>query len=330
MLKNYLKVAFRNLVRSKGFSFINIAGLAIGMASAILILLWIQNEMSYDRFYEKSDRLYVAYNRSVFDGKLQCWNSTPKILGPTLKQDYPEVEDYARVNWSNTFLFSLGEKQLKVKGNIVDKSFLNLFSFPLIKGDSKTALSGPNSMVLTQKLARKLYGDEDPIGKVIKVDNKDNFTVTAVMKDLPNNTKFDFEYLMPWDYMRARRWDDSSWDNNSTRTYILLRSNATLAATNARIKNITFDHLHGTEKTDVFLYELSKNRLYGKFENGQPAGGLIDTVRVFAIIAAFILLIACINFMNLSTARSEKRAREVGIRKVVGAQKSWLVGQFLG
>jgi len=330
MFKNYLKIAFRNMARSKGFTFINIAGLAVGMASAILILLWIQNEVSYDRFHEKTDRLYSAWNRSVFDGKLQCWNTTPKILGPTLRQEYPEVESATRVNWGQTLLFSLGDKRLNVPGTMVDPDFLTMFSFPLVKGNTHNALATVYSIVVTEKLAKKLFGNEDPMGKIVKIDNRDNFTVTGVMKDLPNNTRFNFEYLLPWSYLQARKWDDSSWDNNSTTTYVLLKQTASIAAFNNRIKNITINHLNGKDKIEVFLYELSKRRLYSKFENGKPAGGRIETVRVFAIIAAFILLIACINFMNLSTARSEKRAKEVGIRKVVGAQKGGLVGQFLG
>jgi len=330
MFKNYLKIAFRNMARSKGFSFINIAGLAIGMASAIIILLWIQNEVSYDRFHEKTDRLYTAWNRSTFDGKLQCWNTTPKILGPTIRQDYPEAEATTRVNWDKSLLFTLGDKRLNVTGTMVDPDFLTMFSFPLLKGNPHTALGTVYSMVITEKLAKKLFGDEDPMGKIIRLDNRDNVTITGVMKDLPNNTDFTFEYLLPWSYMHERKWDDSNWNNNSTTTYVLLRQNASLAAFNNRVKNITIDHLNGREKTEVFLYALGKQRLYSKFENGQPAGGRIETVRVFAVIAAFILLIACINFMNLSTARSEKRAKEVGIRKVIGAQKGGLVTQFLG
>jgi len=330
MFKNYLKIAFRNLWRSKAFSIINISGLAIGMASAILILLWIQNEISYDKFHANEDRLYQAWNRGRFDSKLQCWNTTPKILGPTLKQDYPEVEKETRVNWNQNFLFSIGEKRLTVLGTMVDPDFLNIFSFPLLKGNANTALNNIYSIIVTEKLAKKLFGNEDAMGKIIKLDNKDNFTVTGVMKDLPNNTEFEFEYLLPWQYMSVRQWDDSSWDNNSTQNYVLLKQNASLTAFNSKIKNITIDHLHGKEQIEVFLYPLSKLHLYSKFENGIVVGGKIDMVRLFAIIAAFILLIACINFMNLSTARSEKRAREVGIRKVVGAQKGTLIGQFLG
>ena len=330
MLKNFFKVAIRNLTRNKFFSVINIAGLAIGMASAILILLWIENELSYDRFHSKQDRLYQPWNRSTFDGKLQCWSTTPKILAPTLKKDYPEVEEITRVNWTNNFLFSLGEKRLNVKGTMVDPGFLTMFDFPLVKGNTQTALKDIYSVVLTEKLAQKLFGNEEPMGKMIKIDNADNFTVTGVLKDFPNNTRFkDYEYLMPWDYLIKKGWMDSSWGNNSTQTYILLKPNTSLAAVDKKIKKITIDHTKGEENIEVFLHPVSKLRLYSKFENGKSAGGRIEVVRLFGVIAALILLIACINFMNLSTARSEKRAKEVGIRKVVGAEKKSLIGQFL-
>ena len=196
MIKNYLKIAFRNLLRNKAFSFINILGLAIGMASAILILLWIQNEMSYDQFHEKKDRIYEAWNRANFSGKLQCWNTTPKILSKALSSDIPEVEEATRVNWPSDYLFSVGDKRLTVKGNIVDSNFLKVFSFPLLKGNPATALMDMHSIILTEKLAKKIFGDEDAMGKTIKIDNKDNFTVTGIAKDLPNNTRFDFEYLL--------------------------------------------------------------------------------------------------------------------------------------
>ena len=325
-----LKLAFRNLRKSKGFTFINIAGLSVGMASAVLILLWIQNETSYDRFHKNEKTLYQAWNRGIFDNKLNCWNATPKILGPTLKQDYPEIAQTARVNWGNQFLFTIGEKHLMVGGTCVDAAFLNMFSFPLIKGNPNTALSDVYSIVITETLAKKLFQDKEPIGQVVRLDNRDNFTVKAVMKDLPDNSKFKFEYLLPWTYMDKRGWSDSNWDNNSTQTYVQLNPNATEAGVDARIKNITIKHLDGKEKIEVFLHPITKWHLYSQFENGKVVGGRIETVRMFAVIAGFILLIACINFMNLSTARSEKRAKEVGIRKVVGARKNSLVAQFLG
>src|ERR1051326_4849069 len=196
MIKNFLKIAFRNLFRNKAFSFINISGLAIGMAATTLIILWIQNELSYDQFHEKKARIYEAWNKAVFSGKLQCWNTTPKVLARTVEKDIPEVERAVRVNWPSNFLFSIGDKRLTVSGNIVDTGFLQVFTFPLLRGDPKSALNNGSSIVLTETLAKKLFADQDPMGKVIKIDNKDNFSVTGILKDLPNNTRFKFEYLI--------------------------------------------------------------------------------------------------------------------------------------
>jgi ABC-type antimicrobial peptide transport system permease subunit len=331
MLKNYLNIAFRNLLRNKGFSLINILGLSIGMASAILILLWIQNMVSHDRFHQKIDRIYTLNNRDRFNGELHAWGTTPKILAPTIKQDLPDVEEAVRLNETG-FLFTYGDKKLNVSGSFVDSSFLKVFSFPLLKGDPGTALNGTYNIVLTEKLARKLFGREEPMGKVIRIDTTDQFTVTGVLKDLPINTAFEFEYLMSWTYMTKLGWDDKSWGNNSVQSYVLLKPGVSQKAFDAKIKNITIDHTSGADKstTQVFTQPFADTYLYSKSENGQYVGGRIELVNLFGIIAGFILLIACINFMNLSTARSEKRAKEVGIRKVVGASKVNLVAQFLG
>jgi putative ABC transport system permease protein len=327
MFKNYLKIAWRNLAKNKSFTIINITGLAVGMASAVLILLWIENEVSFDRFHEKQDRIYQVYQRSPFDGKLSTWAITAKPLADELRSSHSEIEDAARTYDAN-FLFTTGDKHLNVHGNFTDPGFLNIFSFPLVYGSNKTALNDPHNIVITEKLAKKLFGAEDAMGKTIKIDSVDRFTVTGVLKDLPNNTRFSFEYLMPWSYLKQLNKDDANWRNNSCFTYVSLKPGITLAAADAQLKNIVNPHI---ERKDVetFLHPVAKWRLYSKFENGVAVGGRIETVKLFAVIAAFILLIACINFMNLSTARSEKRAKEVGIRKVSGALKSSLVIQFL-
>lgn len=330
MLRNYLKIAVRNLLKNKGFSFINILGLSVGMASAILILLWINHEMSYDQFHAKKDRIYEAWNKDTFSGKLQCWNTTPKIFARTAERDFPEVEMATRVNWQSSYLFSIGDKRMTVTGNIVDSNFLNVFSFPLLKGDPNTVLKDMYSIVLTEKLAKSFFGNEEPMGKVVRIDNKDNFTVTGIIKDLPNNTRFKFEYLLPWAYLRKLGEDDANWGNNSTRNYVLLKENSTLASIAPKLKTLKRRYDKSELTNEMFLYPISRWRLYSSFTNGKEDGGLIDFVKMFGVIAAFILLIACINFMNLSTARSEKRAKEVGIRKVVGANKGSLIAQFLG
>src|SRR5450432_3260793 len=201
MIKNYFKTAFRNLLRNKGFSLINICGLAIGMASAMLILLWVKNEMSYDRFYTKTTRIYKVYNRDNVNGQLEALEQTPTVMASSLKHDYPEVEDAVRYRTVN-FLATVGEKHLNVQGAFADSGFLFMFSLPLLRGDGVNALNGNYSIVLTQHLARNLFGnEEDAIGKIVRIDSADNFTVTGVLKDLPPNTQFNFEYLLPWTYL---------------------------------------------------------------------------------------------------------------------------------
>ncbi|MBC7688315.1 MAG: ABC transporter permease, partial [Aquabacterium sp.] len=330
MIKNILKLAIRNLSRNKSFSAINILGLAIGMASAILIFLWIQNEVNHDKFHEKKDRIYIANNRDKFNGEQWAWSQTSKPLAPALKQEFSEVEDAVRTN-NVDFLFTVGEKRLNASGLITDTGFLNLFSLPLVKGNTD-ALKGNYNIVVTQKMAKKLFGDEDAMGKIVLIDSSDNFTVAGVLKDLPNNTRLNFDYLLPWTYLAKIGGDDKSWGNNSVKTFILLKPGVTQARFDTRVKNITINHTKDGEKstTQVFTQLFSDAWLYSKAVNGVYVAGRIERVKLFGIIAAFILLIACINFMNLSTARSEKRAKEVGIRKVVGALKSSLVAQFIG
>ncbi len=330
MIRNYFKIAWRNLWRNKSFSILNISGLALGLAASALILIWISNEISYDRFHRNGDRVYDVYNADKNEGKINSWNTTPKVMAKIIRQDFPEVEEVVRVNWPFPLLFTLGEKKLKANGNMVDSGFLKMFSFPLLNGNSETALKENFSVVITQSLARKLFGNDDPMGKAVLVDNKQNFTVTGILRDLPANTSFDFEYLIPWSYLRSQGGDDEHWGNNSTHTYVMLKKEAQLTSIAPKLKTLRKKYDEESPKMETFLYPLSRSYLYGKFENGKEAGGRIEIIRLFGIIAAFIILIACINFMNLSTARSEKRAKEVGIRKVVGAEKSSLVKQFLG
>jgi putative ABC transport system permease protein len=329
MIRNFYKIAYRSLLRNKFFSVINISGLAIGMASAILIFLWIQNEVSYDRFYSNSDRLYQVWGNDVVEGKIRSGMPTPEIMAPVLKNDVPEIEQVSRVTWGEDYLFTVGDKVLKAKGNLVDPAFLTMFSFPLVEGNARTVLNDPYSVVLTRQLAKKIFGNEEAVGKVIKVENDENYKVTGVLDDLPNNTQFNFEYLMSYEYRSMKGYIDSDWTDVSIRTYALLKPNTSIDAANEKIKNVVINRSGKRSKTTQFLYPVSKVRLYSNFDNGKVIGGRIERVQTFAMIAVFILLIACINFMNLSTARSEKRAKEVGIRKVVGAMKNALIGQFL-
>ncbi|HWB26134.1 MAG TPA: ABC transporter permease [Chitinophagaceae bacterium] len=329
MLKNFITIGWRNLLKNKGFSALNISGLAIGMASALIILLWVQSEIVYDNIYPDQDRLMVAWNKDTWDKNVECWSTTPKVLGPNIKKDFPEIEKETRVNWGNSPLFSVGDKRLTEYGTCVDNDFLTMFGFPFIQGNASTAFKDPYNIVVTDKLAEKLFGTKDAVGKIVKLDNKDNYTVSAVMKEFPKNSRFNkYEFLLSWSYMVRQNNNDSSWGNNSTVNYIKLKQNVNLAAFNKKIDDYTIKHeTAGT--THLFLYPLGRMHLHGEFKNAVESGGGITTVRVFTAIAILILLIACINFMNLSTARSEKRAKEVGIRKVAGALKQSLVTQFL-
>lgn len=330
MFKNHLKIAWRNLIRNKSFSLLNIVGLSIGLAVTALILIWINFETGVDQFHNKKDRIYEVYNQYPVDGEIWTWNSTPKIMAPTIKKDYPEVESVSRYNYDDTFLFSVDDKRMKSTGTIVDPEFLNIFSFPLLEGSVETVLEGVNSIVITETFAKKLFGDEPAVGKIVKVDNADAFKVTGILKDLPNNTGFNFEFLIPWTYAQQKGWNDKHWGNNSIATYVLLKEGTDYSVFSKKIKNLRERYDKDSPDMVTYFYPWSRYWLYSEFEDGKEVGGRIITIRMFGIIAAIILLIACINFMNLSTARSEKRAKEVGIRKVVGARKMSLVTQFLG
>ncbi|MEZ0540778.1 ABC transporter permease [Fibrella arboris] len=330
MVRNYLLVSFRTLWRNRTQSFINIIGLALGMACALLIGINIADELGYDRFHAKGSQLYKAYNRNTFEGSVHCWPTTPSPLAPALKAEFPEIVESARMLWKQPYLTSYGTTRVNIDGSFTDPGFLTMFSFPLLQGNPKTALNGTNSVVLTQVAAKKLFGETDPMGKVVRIDNKDNFVVSGVLKDLPKNTEFEFEMLLPWAYQTKTGDDYGYWGNNYVRTFVELAPTAKVEAVNAKVRDITRRHSKGTEDNEVFLYPSPRWHLYGWFQNGVESASAMVYVRMAGYIAGFILLLACINFMNLSTARSEKRGREVGIRKVVGASRWSLVGQFLG
>jgi ABC-type antimicrobial peptide transport system permease subunit len=332
MIKNFIKIAYRNLLRNKGISAINITGLAVGMASAILILLWIQNELSYDEFHTNKSRIYEVWNRMPIDGKISCGSHVSDLVARLAEHDLPEVERAVRVDNPNTQLLSVGDKKITQMGSIVDTGFLQMFTFPMLEGDAATALNDPHSIVLTEKTAKALFGNADAMGKTVRIENNENFTVTGIVKDPPDNTRFQFDYLLPWWNKKYGEGQNLGWGDNSTPTYLMLKPNANYASMAPKLKVLKqkYDEEARKIKWELFAYPLSRWRLYSSFTDGvEDSGGRIEFVKLFGIIAGFILLIACINFMNLSTARSEKRAKEVGIRKVVGARKQSLISQFL-
>lgn len=338
MLKNYIKIAWRNLLKNKGFTAINIVGLAIGMAGALMILLWLQNMLTMDRYHEKSDRLYIMSNRDEHQGSKFAWVYTPKILGPSMKEEFPDIETYSRYSGENYFLTTYQDKKLKTKLSFVDPGFFNMFSFPIAKGEKTNLLNDLKSIVITAKKAKDLFGDEDPIGKIIKIDSVDQVKVQAVIEDIPSNSSFDFEGLISWEYAKSINYYDENWNNNSIFTYILLKNEISLSDFNNKIKSFTRDHINGDNNSsssairstvDIFAYPYKDQFLYNNGKGGEFKSGRIDLVNLFSWIGGFILLVACINFMNLSTAKSERRAKEVGVRKVIGADKKSLIFQFL-
>ena len=293
-----LKIILRNIRRGGIYSAINVGGLAIGMAAAILILSWIYHEWSYDRFHTKEKQLYVAYNRATFDGETVCWNITPLPLGPALKDDYPEVSAMARGLDGNYLFCASGESNFKIETYYTDPDFLTMFDFPLLYGDKHTALDDAYSIILTEKAALRLFGEEYPIGKTLLVDNQYSMIVTGVMEDLPVNTQFDFEALVPMSYLKARGRLNDGWTANNFQTFVELHPDVRLDLVNESIRDITNAHTDNTAQMEVFLYPFNRQHLYSRFENGVPAGGLIEKLRLFGIIAGLILLIACINFTN--------------------------------
>jgi putative ABC transport system permease protein len=333
MLRNYLKISFRNLLRAKGYAFINIAGLAVGMASSVLIFLWVQRELQYDRFYTKTNRLYQVYNRDVFNGEPTVWGTTPPPLAPELKALYPDIEHATRVA-ALTLLLSAKEKNVNAQGAFVDPDFLEIFDFSILAGNPARLLTENNGIVITEKLAQSFFGTTDVIGQTIQIDHKDNFQVSGVLKNFPENSQFaDREYLLPWTYFQRPGWASVEWNSNNYLTFLTLKEGVSEAVVGQKIRKVTANRLKGkvdnVDHREIFLFPAEKWHLYSKIEKGQLVGGRIVTVRLFGIIAVFILVIACVNFVNLSTARSEKRAKEVGIRKVAGAPRVSLIFQFI-
>lgn len=332
MLKNYLKIAWRNCWKTKGYSFLNISGLSIGIMAATIITLWIQSELTFDRFYSKTERIYQVYSSDIFEGKKHAWGSTAAVLGPVLKAEHPEIEEMSRIAWLSEFnVLRVGDKKLVPDGLAADSSFFKLFDFHFLAGDKNMPIKNINDVVITESLANKFFGKSDAVGQVIAFDTLSNLVVRAVIEDVPDNSRFKgTEYFCSWPLLERLGWVSySSWSANNHQTFVLLKPEAQLEQVNGKIRNLITEHSANKSNTSIFLHPAKKWHLYNKSENGEMVAGRLSTVRLFALIAVFILLIACINFTNLSTARSEKRAKEVGVRKVVGARKGMLISQFL-
>lgn len=335
MLRNFFKVAVRNLWKQKGYSFLNIFGLALGMACSLLILLWIRDERSVDAYHVNRDRLYGIYERQYYDGKISAGFYTPGILADQMKKDLPEVELSSGFTWEVENTFQVGDKILKEKGRYAGADYFRMFSYPLLQGSPSTALSTPASMAISRKMAVDFFGSPGAaIGQTMRFENRKEFKITGVFENIPANSSARFDFVINWTaFLDDNSWA-KDWGNNGPMTFLLLRKDADPAAFTRKITRYLDAYNKDQSKTfriQLGMQRLDKSYLYSHFnDNGQIDGGRIEYVHLFSIVAIFILLIACINFMNLTTARSVKRSREIGIRKVVGAVRPALIRQFIG
>ena len=328
MLSNTMKITFRNINKYKGYSFINIAGLAMGMAISILILLWVHHELSFDRFHEKKDRIYRILQKIQYS-EIVTWAINQGPLAPALMEEVPEIEEAVRYE-SAGFRFKVGDDVFIQYGAMVDPAFLEVFSFPLIKGDPATALSEPHSIVITEELAETMFGREDPINQYVTVVDTIDLKVTGILKNIPDNSHLNFNYLTTMELAKQLGWTVEIWTNSTFNTYVLLRENVSEAQAEEKIYNFLDDKPTLEDWEKLTLQPLTDIHLSSGIGYENAITTPVQYVYIFFIAALFLLVIACINFMNLSTARSTLRSKEVGLRKVVGAYRVQLISQFLG
>ncbi|HVS93380.1 MAG TPA: ABC transporter permease [Mucilaginibacter sp.] len=333
MFRNYLKIAWRNLVNNKIYSGLNILGLAAGMAVALLIGLWVVNEYSYDRFLPDYETLYQVKRNFTNNGEIGTVTSSSLALADRLRTDVPEIANVAETDYFNAHGLMVGDKKLYMNGGQVGSDFLKMFRFSLLQGVAEHALKDPFSIVLTEATAQALFGTENAIGKTVRIDNLNDLKVTGILKDIPSNSSFQFAYLVPFSYyeiadptVKANR--SLGFNQNSFQVFVKLRPGITYAQVEPKIRGLEKKYLPGAN-TDIAMQPLKDWHLYTEYQNGQAVGGFIEYVRIFSIVGALVLVIACINFVNLTTARSEKRAREVGVRKTMGSSRKDLIFQFL-
>jgi len=334
MFRNYFLITVRNLFKNGFYSFINVAGLAIGITCSILILLWVADEVSFDKFHPKANRLCQVWVSALFDGKINSWTSVPLPTYEAMKTADNNIKRSVVTDWGGQHLITVGEKRLLKNGYFVSEEFLEMFEFQLATGSTAQVLDDPSSIVITESTAKALFGNEDPINKVIRIDNENDLKVSGVLKDIPKNSSFQFDFLLTWKFReQISEWvreNTTNWGNYSFQVFVELNDPSKEVAVEKSLQGMLAKHGETQTKNEFFLYPLLRWRLYSNFENGVETGGMNEYVQMFTIIAIFIIIIACINFMNLATARSERRAREVGIRKSVGSRRIELILQFIG
>jgi predicted permease len=329
MFKNFFRILFRNFSGNKLTTSINVAGLAIGLAASLLILLWVQNELSYEKFNKDAEEIFRIEEDQFYSGEKYHVTVTPFPSGPVWKEKIPEIKEQVRINRLPRFLFRNGEKVFFESSLIAaDSTIFRVFTMPLLTGNPETALNSPYSVVLTKKLAEKYFGQEDPLGKSLSLENKIQVMVTGVMENLPNNSNFTFEAILPYSLQRELRVQTStSWGNNSIFTYVKLGKGADREAVNKKLTDVVLEFVPQTQ-TKFMVFPLLDIHLHQQFGYGEN-NGPVTAVYVFTLIAVFVLVIACINFINLSTARATARAKEIGIKKAAGADRLTIFRQFM-
>jgi len=334
MLRNFFIVTVRSFFRQKFYSFINVLGLTSGLACTLFIYLWINDEVSKDKFHQDVDHIYQIVTNIKWDGEMITWESTPGPLADEIKSNIAEVSAVARFSNDGDQLFTEGESNFLEHGYFADPDFFKVFSFPIVKGNATAPLSQKSDVVISARLAKKLFGDQDPIGKTVRVQNRYDQKVSAVLADITDESSLQFDFIMPFDIHKEYR--QPNWDNADYNLYVKLNDPAQAALAsdniNAMVDKITIqqDPKANNDEINFYLQPYAEHYLNSTFENGLPAGGRIKYVQIFSVVAIFILVIACINFMNMATAKAVNRAKEVGVRKVIGAQRKSLVFQFIG
>ncbi|MEW2920571.1 FtsX-like permease family protein [Muricauda sp. ANG21] len=337
MIKNYFKIAWRNLTKNKAYTIINVGGLALGMAVALIIGLWIQDELSHNNYFTKKNKIAQVFQSQTFNGETGTGPALPRPLEKAFRDGYMDnFEHLVMSSWNNSQYLKYKETSISREGNFMQRGAPELFDLNILKGE-KDGLREINSIMLSASTANALFGNEDPIGKSIKINGQYDMMVTAVYEDIPYNTSFkDVKFLMPWDkYVAVNEWiknAETQWGNNSFQMFVQIADNTTMESVTSTIKDVKKNLNEDTVEFNpqLFLLPMEDWYLRNRFENGKQVGGRIKYVWLFGIIGIFVLLLACINFMNLSTARSEKRAKEVGIRKSIGSHRGQLINQFLG
>jgi ABC-type antimicrobial peptide transport system permease subunit len=328
MIRNTFRLALRNVFKHKGFAFLNIAGLAVGLTASLLILLWILDELSYDKFNLNSENIYRVEEDQFYSGEKYHVSVTPHPSGPVWKEKIPEIREQTRINRLPRILFRQNEIVFFESSVIAaDSGLFKVFTMPMVLGDPETALNSPNSIVLTEKLASKYFGDTNPIGKTLTLENKMLFTVTGVMKDLPKNSIFTFEGVIPYSFLAEIGAIDNSWGNNSIFTFVHCEKGIDINAINKKLTDVVLEYLPQTP-TKYLLFPLLDIHLHSQF-GYEISKGPVIAVYIFTLIAVFVLLIACFNFINLSTAKASGRTKEIGIKKVTGADQKTMIIQFM-